>query len=103
MADGEITLRLDPETARLLREAAEAEGVTPESLGARLIVDGMVGHLDWPDDVASGLVDPDPEIDRRIARETRERGDGTPLDEVLTWLNSWGRPSEQPPPERRRR
>lgn len=99
MADGEIILRLDPDTARLLKKAADAEGVTPEVLGARVIADGMIDHLGWPQET----VDPDPEIDRRIARETRERGDGIPLDQVLAWLDSWGKPDEQRPPERRRR
>lgn len=99
MADGEIILRLDPETEQLLKKAAAVEGVTPEELGARVIAYGMIDHMDRPRET----VDPDPEIDRRIARETRERGDGIPLDDVLAWLDSWGRPDEQRPPERRRR
>lgn len=95
----EITLRLDANTSRLLKEAADAEGVSPENLGARFIADRMV---EGPDDIGSGLVDPDPAIDDRIARETVERGDGIPLDEVLTWLDSWGKPDERPAPARRR-
>lgn len=99
MADGEIILRLDPATEQLLKKAAADEGVTPEELGARVIACGMIDHMDWPYEA----VDPDPEIDRNIARETRERGDGIPLDDVLSWLDSWGKPDEQRPPDRRRR
>ena len=88
MADGEIILRLDPDTARLLKKAAEAEGVTPEELGARVIADGMIEVPAWPDDVASGRIDPDPEIDRRIARETQLLADTPaahiePLDKAV--------------------
>jgi hypothetical protein len=90
MADGEIILRLDPETEHLLKKAAESEGVTPEELGARLIADGMIDHLGWPDDVAAGLVNPDPEIDRQIARETLERGDGIPLEEFIKRFDNFG-------------
>jgi predicted transcriptional regulator len=103
MADGEITLRLDANTSRLLKEAADAEGVTPEDLGARVIADRMIDQIEGPDDIGSGLVDPDPAIDDRIVRETIERGDGIPLDDVLTWLDSWGKPDERPVPASRRK
>lgn len=90
MADGEMTLRLDADTARLLKEAADAEGLTPEAMVSRLVADRTLDFPDWPDDIASGLVDPDPEIDRRIARETRERGDGIPLEDFIKRFDTFG-------------
>ncbi len=88
MADGEITLRLDPDTVRLLAKAAEAEGVTLEDLLSRLAVEHAHDQMEWPYDP----VDPDPEIDRRIARETRERGDGIPWEVFQERLRNFGRP-----------
>lgn len=92
MADGEITLRLDANTSRLLKEAADAEGVTPEAIVSRLVSDLALDLIDWPDDVASGLVDPDPAIDKRIAEETRERDDGIPWEVFQERLRNFGRP-----------
>ena len=87
MADGEITLRLDSDTIRLLTKAADAEGVTLEDMLSRLAVEHAHDQIEWP----PGTIDPDPEIDRRIARETRERGDGIPWEIFQERLRNFGR------------
>lgn len=49
MADGELTLTLDDETARRLRAAAEAAGVAVEAYAAELITGGL--EEDWAEDL----------------------------------------------------
>lgn len=48
MADGELTLKLDDDTARRLQEAADAAGRPVADYAAELIVGGLD---DWTEDV----------------------------------------------------
>lgn len=41
MADGELTLKLDVDTVRRLRAAADAAGVTMDRIAADLIAEGL--------------------------------------------------------------
>lgn len=50
MADGELILKLDDETARRLRAAAEAAGQPVEAFAAELIAGGLTG--DWGEALA---------------------------------------------------
>lgn len=70
MADGELTLKLDEETARRLQEAADAAGRPAADYARDLIVDGLGGEDDWAEDV-------------RIAAECDRTGDYVPLEEAL--------------------
>ena len=51
MADGELTLKLDDDTVRRLRAAADAAGVTMDRIAADLIADGL--DHDWTQALAS--------------------------------------------------
>ena len=74
MADGEITLKLEPKTADRLRAGAEALGVTVEDLAAELLEQHFFDYddYDWGDD--------DPRARRD---ELAEDGPTYPLEEVL--------------------
>jgi plasmid stability protein len=50
MADGELILKLDDDTARRLRAAADAAGLAVESYAADLISSGLAGE--WADSLA---------------------------------------------------
>lgn len=50
MADGELTLKLDDETARRLRAAAEAAGLPMEDFVTRLISQRLEATDDWVED-----------------------------------------------------
>lgn len=69
MADGELTLKLDDETARRLREAADAAGLSVDDYVQDLIRDGL-DHGDWDEDV-------------RIADESERTGEYVSLEEGL--------------------
>jgi predicted DNA-binding protein len=52
MADGELTLKLDDETARRLHAAAEAAGRPVGDYAAELIAEGLpLAEDDWAEDV----------------------------------------------------
>ena len=51
MADGKLTLKLDDDTVRRLRAAADAAGVTMDRIAADLIADGL--DHDWTQALAS--------------------------------------------------
>jgi predicted transcriptional regulator len=86
MADGDLTLKLDDETARRLEAAAETAGRSVAELAAEFISSGL---SDW--DAADWA-----EVDR-ICDETIVRGDGVSIDELRPWLQAWGKDA---PPSR---
>jgi predicted transcriptional regulator len=45
---------------------------------------------------------PDVDEDLRRLRRFERTGEAVPLDEVKTWVESWGTPGELPPPEARK-
>ena len=101
MADGEITLKLDEETARRLREEAETRGLTPEALGAQLIAEDL-SDLDVQ---LPGVHDadlPGVEEDLRILEEFDRTREGVPWEEVREWMKTWGGPERVPPPKVRK-
>ena len=51
MADGELTLKLDDDTVRRLRAAADAAGVSMDRIAADLIAEGL--DHDWTEALAS--------------------------------------------------
>lgn len=71
MADGELTLRLDDETARRLREAADAAGVAVEAYAA--------------DAIARALTDPEEDVaeDLRRYAEYRRTGQSLSVEEAV--------------------
>lgn len=83
MADGELTLTLNAEMARRLREAAELAGMSAEDLGAEILA---LGLEDPPLDR-----DHDPAIDSRIVDEAIARGDSMPLPEFRERMKRFGR------------
>ena len=70
MADGELTLKLDDETARRLKEAAKAAGRPLSEYVSDLIADHLAADDDWAEDV-------------RIAEESERTGDWVTLEEAL--------------------
>ena len=99
MADGEMILTLDPETSRMLQDAADAAGLPPADFVAQMVAEA---HLDIPDEVAAGIVDPDPAIDRAILDEMQRTSMGVPLEEVEAWMKSWFTDNELPVPKARK-
>ncbi len=99
MADGEMILTLDPETSRMLQDAADAAGLQPVDLVAQMVADV---HLDIPDEVALGIVDPDPAIDRAILDEFQRTRMGVPWEEVEAWMQSWFTDNPLPRPKVRK-
>lgn len=99
MADGETTLKVDPETFRRLRDAADAAGIEPEDVVARMVADGW---LDFPDETAGAPVDPDPAIDRAILDDLQKTRMGAPWEEVEAWMKSWATGEELPTPKVRK-
>jgi predicted DNA-binding protein len=74
MADGDLTLKLDDDTARRLKEAADAAG---RPLGD-YVTDIIVEHLaddDWAEDV-------------RIAEESERTGDWHSVEEAMAHFRS---------------
>jgi len=71
MADGELTLRLDDETARRLQEAADAAGVAVEAYAAEAIARALT---DASEDVTEDL--------RRHA-EYRRTGQSLSVEEAM--------------------
>lgn len=69
MADGELILKLDEDTARRLQAAADAVGLAVESYAAALISGGL--EDDWAEDV-------------RAAQEYDRTGDYLSVEEGLT-------------------
>jgi predicted transcriptional regulator len=69
MADGELTLKLDDETARRLKEAADAAGRPVEAYARDLIAEGLAED-DWAEDV-------------RIAAEYDRTGQSYSVEEAL--------------------
>jgi predicted transcriptional regulator len=70
MADGELTLKLDDETARRLQAAAEAAGRPVGDYAADLIAVGLEPDDDWAEDV-------------RIAEEVDRTGVSYSLEEAM--------------------
>ncbi len=93
------------ETADVLEARAAARGLTVSELLADILAeDGLLppdleamrtaGKGPWSPDVVA-------EDARRLAAFKRTR-EGVPWDEVKTWMQSWGRPGELPPPKPRK-
>jgi predicted transcriptional regulator len=70
MADGELTLKLDDETARRLQEAADAAGRPLNDYVADLITDHLATDDDWAEDV-------------RIAEACERTGEYVSVEEAL--------------------
>lgn len=101
MADGEITLKLDKETARRLRQEAETRGLTPETLGAQLLAEDLsVLDLDFPGVDEADL--PGVEEDLRALEEFDRTREGVPWEEVSEWMKTWGGSERVPPPKVRK-
>jgi hypothetical protein len=101
MADGEIILKLDNDTARRLREEAEIRGLTPEELGAQLIADDLLfSDIDFPGVDASDL--PGVEEDLQAVEEFDRTREGVPWEEVSAWIKTWGGAERIPPPKVRK-
>jgi hypothetical protein len=73
MADGELTLKLDDETAHRLRDAAEAAGLPVGEYAAGLIAEGLEGE-DWAED-------------HRRLDAYRRTGEHIPLEEGLAFFS----------------
>ncbi|MFZ3006178.1 MAG: TraY domain-containing protein [Phenylobacterium sp.] len=52
MADGELTLKLDHDTARRLKAAADAAGRSVDDYAAEVISDHLESEDDWATDLA---------------------------------------------------
>jgi hypothetical protein len=101
MADGELILKLDEDTARRLRDEAEARGLTPEELGAQLIADDLLfSDVDFLGVDAADL--PGVEEDLRAIEEFDRTREGVPWEEVRAWMKTWGGPERVPPPKVRK-
>jgi predicted DNA-binding protein len=71
MADGELTLKLDDETARRLQAAADAAGRPVGDYAAELIAEGLpLDDDDWAEDV-------------RIAEEVDRTGISYSVEEAM--------------------
>lgn len=70
MADGELTLKLDDETARRLQEAADAAGRPVADYAAGLISEGLEDDADWAESL------------RRLEEYDRT-GESVPLEEAM--------------------
>jgi predicted transcriptional regulator len=75
MADGELTLKLDDETTRRLKEAAEAAGRPLSDYVADLIADHLAADDDWAEDV-------------RIAEESERTGNWHTLEDAMAHFRS---------------
>jgi predicted transcriptional regulator len=82
------TLELDSETDARLRALAERRGQE-----ASHVISDALALLD-----ATDLEGPDVEEDLRRLREFERTGEGVPLEDVKTWVRSWGTQNELPPP-----
>jgi hypothetical protein len=98
-------IEVDVETADLLEARAAARGMSVaelladlacnlEVLPADLAAMRMGGEGPWSPEVLE-------EDARRLAEFERTRM-GVPWDEVKTWMQSWGKPNELPPPKSRK-
>lgn len=74
MADGELTLKLDDDTARRLQAAADAAGVPVGAYAAELI--------------AGGLPDDDWAEDRRIVEDHRVTGESYSVEEAMAHFHA---------------
>lgn len=82
-----LTVHLDAELAERIRARSKETGVPPEAVVREAVEQSLFRY----DDYDWGLDhDPDPEIDRRIAEETRRNGDGMPVEEFATRLRAFG-------------
>jgi predicted transcriptional regulator len=95
MADDGFSVRIDDDLAEELRAAAEARGVPVETYVRETLAERLFSEVEWSDD-------PDPRIDERIIDDTVRRGTTIPWDEIRPWVESWGKPSELPPPRWRK-
>lgn len=76
MADGELTVKLDDETTRRLKEAAEAAGRPLSDYVTDLITDHLATEEDdWAEDV-------------RIAEESERTGDSFSVEEAMAHFRS---------------
>jgi predicted transcriptional regulator len=75
MADGELTLKLDEETARRLQAAADAAGRPVSDYASELIADGLA----WDDDGAE---------DVRLAAESDRTGVSYSVEEAMAHFRS---------------
>lgn len=75
-----LTVHLDAELAERIRARSRETGVPPEAVVREAVEQSLFRYddYDWGPDH-----DPDPEIDRRIAEETRRNGDGVPAEQAL--------------------
>jgi hypothetical protein len=96
-------IEVDEETAVLLEARASARGMSVTELLADIACNEEVLPPDMAAVRARGegpwSAEALEEDARRLAEFERTRM-GVPWDEVKTWMQSWGRPNELPPPSR---
>jgi predicted transcriptional regulator len=91
MAGKTQLIEVDEETAALLRARAAARGLSVPELLAEILTDDVARGDAGTEAVA--------ELDRRWGR-FEEAGAPASHDEVVRWLETWGRPSFKPWPTR---
>jgi|SRR5579871_4709147 len=97
------TIELDADTATALEERAAARGVSVSEFLSEMMQAESTSPLDGLRD--SGRGPWAPEILAEDARELADfqrTSEGIPWSEVLAWMQSWGTPSELPPPKPRK-
>lgn len=95
MADGDHTLKISAALAERLKAVSSDLGKSLDEYATQLL-DAYAGLDPYKEDDAYWK-----EL-RREADETLRNG-GIPLEDVETWMRSWGTDAELPPPEPRPR
>lgn len=99
MADGEITLKLNDEMERRLRQAAADEGLTAEELGSQLLSDKLA---DFEMVDTEGWVGGDVQADLAALEEFERTRMGVPWEDVRKWALSLGTDRPLPTPKVRK-
>ncbi len=92
MADDGLTVKIDDDLAEDVKAAAAAKGIPVEMFVRDALAFHVSAEFEWSDD-------PDPEIDMRIAEEAIRSGNTIAWTDVRSWIKSWGKPDELPPPK----
>ena len=90
MSSTTVTVRVAPDVKKRLEKLAKSTGRTRSYLAAEAL-NAYLDVNEWQ--VAR--------IKRAIA--SLDRGEGVPHEEVMRWVDSWGRKDERPVPKRRAR
>ena len=90
MASTTVTVRVAPDVKRRLEKLAKSTGRTRSYLTA----EALNAYLDVNEWQVARI---------RRAIESLDRGEGVPHEDVMRWVDSWGRRNEQPVPKRRGR